>query len=118
MAGSIDQLLSVDPARLSHDERIGLLEQMEQIRSRVDATTQLTLAALAREGDAERRAKQWVREEVACVLSIAPETAGARLHDAVTLTSRLPVTFARLATGSMNFWHARVLVEACGQLDD
>jgi len=114
----LDLRLDVDPARLSHDERIELLERTEQFRSLIDATQQLTLAELAREGDAEYRAKEWVREEVAGIFSVAPTTAGGRMHDAVTLTSRLPLTMDRLVDGSIRFWHAKVLVEACQQLDD
>jgi Domain of unknown function (DUF222) len=118
MSRSIEQLLALDPSRLSHDERIDLLEQLERARSVLDSRSQLTLAALAREGDAEFRSKQWVREEVAGVLSIAPQSAGSRLHDAVALTTRLPKTFARLAAGEIGFWHAKVLIEAVEQLDD
>ena len=118
MDGDLDLRLDVDPARLSHDERIELLERLEQYRSSIDATQQLTLAELAREGDAEYRTREWVREEVAAVLSIAPVTAGGRLHDATTLTTRLPATMDRLVDGSIRFWHAKVLIEACTGLDD
>jgi hypothetical protein len=79
--GLVDSVLDVDPGCLSHDERLELLERIEH--TRIDAQAQSTLAALAGEGDAERRGKEWVREEVACVLSLAPVTAGGRLHDAV-----------------------------------
>jgi hypothetical protein len=114
----VELRLDVDPARLSHDERIDFLEQLEQFRSAVDAAEQMTLAELSREGDAEYRGKEWVREEVAGVLSIAPVTAAARLHDAVTLTTRLPMTMDRLTEGSIRFWHAKVMVEACEKFDD
>ena len=117
MAGDLDLRLDVDPARQSHDERIELLERLEEFRSSIDALQQTTLAELAREGDAEFRAKEWVREEVAGVLSIAPVTAAARLHDATTLTTRLPLTMDRLVDGSIRFWHAKVLIEACTGLD-
>jgi hypothetical protein len=46
--------------------------------------------------DAEDRSKQWVREELADIFSIAPGTAAGDMHDAVTLTSRLPLTMDRL----------------------
>ncbi|HJQ42983.1 MAG TPA: DUF222 domain-containing protein, partial [Jatrophihabitantaceae bacterium] len=118
IGAAVDLRLDVDPARLSHDERIELLERLEQFRSSIDATQQLTLAELAREGDAEYRKREWVREEVAAVLSIAPVTAGGRLHDATTLTTRLPLTMDRLVDGSIRFWHAKVLIEACTDLAD
>jgi hypothetical protein len=108
----------VDPARLSHDERIDLLERTEQFRSSIDALQQSTVAELARESDAEDRSKEWVRDELAGIFSVAPTTAGARMHDAVTLTTRLPLTMDRLVDGSIRFWHAKVMVEACQQLDD
>jgi hypothetical protein len=118
MDGTIDSVLDVDPAGLSHDERLDLLERIEHARSAIDAQAQLTLVALAREGDAEQRSKEWVREEVACVLSLAPVTAAARLHDAVDLVGRLPRTFDRLVDGSITFLHARSLLEAVRDLDD
>jgi hypothetical protein len=114
----VDLRLDVNPARLSHDERIDLLEELERLRSSIDAVQQMTLAELAREGDAHHRSKEWVREEIAGVLSVAPVTAGSRLHDAITLTTRLPLTMDRLVDGSIRFWHAKVLIEACGALDD
>ena len=118
MDGALQLWLDVDPARLSHDERIALLERTEEFRSSIDALQQLTLAELSREGDAEHRAKEWVREEIAGIFSVAPITAGIRMHDAVTLTSRLPLTMDRLVDGSIRFWHAKVLIEACNALDD
>jgi hypothetical protein len=114
----VELRLDVDPAQLSHDERLDLLERTEQFRSAIDALQQVTIAELAREGDAEHRAKEWVREELAGIFSIAPSTAAGRMHDAVALTSRLPRTLDRLVDGSIRFWHAKVLIEACVQLDD
>ena len=118
IGAAVDLRLDVDPARLSHDERIAFLERLEEFRSSIDAAQQVTLAELARENDAEDRSKQWVREELAGIFSVAPTTAGCRMHDAVTLTTRLPKTMDRLVDGSIRFWHAKVLVEACQQLDD
>jgi hypothetical protein len=40
------------------------------------------------------------------------------MHDAVTLTSRLPMTMDRLTDGSIRFWHAKVMIEGCADLDD
>lgn len=114
----IDSVLDVDPRRLSHDDRLDLLKHIEQTRSALDAKAQLTLAALAGEGDADHRSKEWVREEIACVLSLAPGTAAARMHDAVALVGRLPHTLDRLVDGSITFMHARVLIDAITDLDD
>ncbi|MFN2559877.1 MAG: DUF222 domain-containing protein, partial [Jatrophihabitans sp.] len=106
MNGVIDSVLGVDPRQLSHDERLDLLEQLEHARSAIDAQAQITLAVLAGDGDADHRANEWVREEVACVLSLAPATAAARLRDAVALVGRLPQTLDRLTDGSITFMHA------------
>jgi hypothetical protein len=118
VAGGVDLRLDVDPSRLSHDERIELLALTEEFRSAIDALQQRTIAALSREDDADDRSKQWVREELAGIFAIAPGTAASRMHDAVTLTSRLPLTMDRLVEGSIRFWHAKVLIEACAELDD
>jgi hypothetical protein len=117
MDAVFDGVLDVDPAAMSHDQRLDLLERIEHARSALDAKAQVTLALLAREGDAEARAKEWVREEVACVLSIAPTTAAARLHDAVELVERLPHTLDRLTDSSITMGHARVMIEAARDLD-
>jgi hypothetical protein len=78
VVGDVDLRLDVDLACLSHDERIELLELTEQFRSSIDALQQRRLAVLAREDDAEDRSKEWVREELAGVFSIAPTTSGTR----------------------------------------
>jgi hypothetical protein len=118
MDSELAGVLATDPARLSHDERLELLEHIEHMRSAIDAQAQVTLALLARDGDAEYRAKEWVREEVAVALSVAPVTAAARLHDAVQLVERLPLTLDRLVDGSITMGHVRALVDAVGMLDD
>ncbi len=84
----------------------------------MDAQQQQTLALLAAEGDAEWRAREWVREEVAAVLAIAPVTAAAKLAEAKVLVHRLPLTFERLADGSMRMGHARAVIDAAAGLDD
>jgi uncharacterized protein DUF222 len=110
--------LGVNPASLSHDERLTLLESIEQHRAALDAQQQLTLALLAAEGDAAARAKEWVREEVAAVLCVAPTTAAAKLHEATQLVHRLPRTFDRLVDGSITMQHARAVIDAGQRLDD
>jgi hypothetical protein len=110
--------LGVSPVGLSHDERLDLLAAIEQTRAALDAQQQFTLALLAREGDAEARERQWVREEVAAVLRVAPGTAAAKLCDATTLVHRLPRTLDRLVDGSITMLHARTLIEACRALDE
>lgn len=110
--------LGVSPVGLSHDERLDLLAAIEQTRAALDAQQQFTLALLAREGDVEARERQWVREEDAAVLRVAPGTAAAKLCDATTLVHRLPRTLDRLVDGSITMLHARTLIEACRALDE
>lgn len=69
----MDLRLDVNPAHLSHDERIGFLERLEEFRSSSDSAQQVTLAELARENDAEDRSKEWVREELAGIFDRADD---------------------------------------------
>jgi len=118
MDGRFDTLLDVDPARLSHDELMDLIEGIRDAHSALDAKLQHALAALTTVGDAEFRDNQWIREEVACALRIAPVTAAAKLADALELVDRLPSTLDRLADGTLTLMHARALVEGVRLLDD
>lgn len=112
MDGGLDALITADPAALSLDDCLDLLASLEAARAMLDAQTMRTLAVVSAEGDPEARAKEWMREEVACLLHIAPVTAAARLHDATELIELLPATFAQLSAGSITSMHARALLDA------
>jgi hypothetical protein len=108
---------------LSHDQRLDLLEAMQRERARLDAAQQRLLALIAADPAPYPhlqldQSKEWVREEVACSLRLAPCTAGAWLHEATELVERLPATLAALACGDITLLHARSLVEAIDGLDD
>ncbi len=62
--------------------------------------------------------KQFVREEIACVLKLAPSTANARLHLAGELVRRLPETLDQLERGTIGMAYARCLAESVGPLPD
>ena len=113
----------VQPAALSAAERIDTLAGLARIRAWADAQEQHLLAAMAEPGDPPRALrdpvaldKQFVREEIACALRLAPSTVNARLHLAGELVRRLPDTLAALERGVIGLPYARCLAEAVGPL--
>ena len=125
LAGVTVALPRVDPAELSAAARIDALEQLAGLRAWVDAQEQRLLAAMAEPGeppvssaDPEVAAKQYVREEIACVLRLAPSSVNARLHIARELVRRLPDTLGALERGMIGLPYARCLAEAVGPLSD
>ena len=118
--------LTIDAVPVGYEARLARLEQIRLERGRLDVEEQYLLAALA--GDTpswlsleqEREAldKHWVREEVACVLSLPSDVAGIRLTTAVTLVTHLPDTLALVASGEISLWHALAMVEATAQLSE
>ncbi len=121
MDRDLNALLAVDPAVLSHDQLLDHLAAIERGKAALDAAAQPTLHLLAVEDcyDGIRREleREWVREEVACVLRLAPVTAHSRLADASTLVTRLPDTLALVADGSISMLHARALTDAVADFD-
>ena len=115
----------VRPAVLSAAERIDTLDGLARLRAWADAQEQHLLAAMARPGDPPRTVddpvavdKQFVREEIACALKLAPGTVNARLHVAGELVRRLPETLDLLERGVLALPYARCLAEAVGPLPD
>lgn len=104
-----------DPARLSHDERISLLTEIEQARAALDALQTSTLATLHA---CDATEKHWVRDEVACALQIAPMTAAGRLHDAQDLVGLFPRTLSFLHDATISLRHANSLLDLARGLDD
>jgi hypothetical protein len=108
---------TVDFALLSHPQRVEALTVLQRQRAALDAREQRLLHAMhadpvpGLDGDPARD-KYWVREDVACVLRIAPQTAAAKLHTATDLITRLPATLAMLERGELTLRHATRLVEA------
>ncbi|MBE7190139.1 DUF222 domain-containing protein, partial [Jatrophihabitans endophyticus] len=105
------------------------LVELQRVRARVDAVEARLLAALVEPGDAPGRlpappgvsaaavaAKQYVREEIACALQVAPVTVNDRLHQARRLVADFPATLAALEAGQVTMRHARILVEGCDPL--
>ena len=118
-------LAPVRPAELSAAQRIDTLEDLARLRAWADAQEQHLLSAMAGPGDPPRSLrdpelvdKQYVREEIACVLRLAPSSVNARLHVADELVRRLPDTLAALERGVLGLPYARCLAEAVGPLSD
>ena len=92
--------------RLDHlveQERIIAAAQAEQIR--VLATIDADPPPAALPGCAD---KDWVHEEVACALKVAPGTAALRLAEA-SVAARLPGVLGALADGRVSGFHVRAL---------
>ncbi|MCY1228277.1 hypothetical protein D9M72_405790 [compost metagenome] len=58
-----------------------------------------------------------VTAEVACVLTVSERSAAALLDEAVTLTTRLPLTLSALRAGGISWQHARVMCDETSGLD-
>lgn len=122
---SIEALLTVDPCVMDDETRLETLRALEALRARVDARTQRLLAAIdtdpptaAGVSTVEMLNKHWVREEVACLLHLAPATAGVRLAEARFLVVHLASTLDLLEAGRLSLGHVRSLVDATVLLDD
>src|SRR5690349_15959925 len=114
MEGSIERVLSVDPASLSVDERFDHLFELEALLRRVSARRERCLAAVADPGDP----RNFVREEVACLLRWSFGTAAGRLIQAEQVVRRLPAALAAHEAGTISDYHLRILFELTCQLDD
>jgi hypothetical protein len=117
MCESGERRSRADYALLSHAQRVEELAAIQRQRAALDAREARLLHAMHADPvpdlDGTPAAdKQWVREDVACVQRIAPQTAAARLSDATELVTRLPKTLAMLERGQITHPHARRLVDA------
>src|SRR6478609_433885 len=114
MAGSIEALLSVDPAALSLDDQLDHLVLLQELAARVSARTQRCLAVVADPDDP----RNWVREEVACLLRWSFGTTAGRLVQAEQVTRRLPAALDAHEAGTISDYHLRILFDLTYQLDD
>jgi len=106
---------SLLPGRLSDAGLIDALQACDRLRALVDAKQAELLAELAgRDPDGE----QFLRDEAALALHLAPATAHGRLAVAEALTSRLWDTFELLRDGHLSYVHARILADATDDLPD
>src|SRR5581483_10481573 len=76
------------------------------------------LGLLARLAERDTSGKQYVAEEVAALLRLAPVTARARVAFAQTLHQRFPDTLKQLEAATITAMHARALLEECQLIAD
>jgi len=106
---------SLLPGRLSDTGLIDALTACDRLRALVDAKQSELLAELAhRDPDGE----QFLREEAALALHLAPATTQERLQCASELSGRLWDTFDLLRAGHLSAVHARILATATVDLPD
>jgi Domain of unknown function (DUF222)/HNH endonuclease len=110
----------LDAEEIASESRDGLLDTLVLMRcerARMDAVEHRILATLAA---ADHRddplGKEWVRDEVACVLRISPDSARARLALATDLITQFPATVTMMRTGQLPGYHARRLTDATSHL--
>ncbi len=102
--------------------RIDLLDDIRRQRAQLDAYEAALLSAMAADPDPypgdpfEDPEKEWVREEVACVLRVAPVTAGAKLHAATRLVERFPAMLEAMWRGDVPGYYATRLVDLTEEL--
>src|SRR6476646_1338431 len=66
----------------------------------------------------DKDGKEWVREEIACLLSIPPDSARAVMCEGVAMVRQFPSTLALLEDAAITPGHVRALVNATMPLDD
>jgi len=106
---ALAELGSTDFRALSQQERVDALVVIEQHRAWLDGLQQQVLAEVALGDTSEDK---WLKEEVACALGLAPQTAGAKLKNAEQLCTRLPGTLGLLLEGRISELQARAVTEA------
>src|SRR5664279_4251780 len=116
----------LDPERLSQDGCLDLLLALERLKNWADAQQARVLARLsarpepipALAADPVHDDRDFVREEVACLLRWSVGMAGDRLDTAAALVERLPATLAAVECGSLSYLHAHALAETVHDLSD
>lgn len=104
------RLDEVDLAVADTDARLEVLVDYERCAAQL-AARQYQVLTLLDPGDGGS-GDDWVREDVAAALGIAPDTARGRLGLARTLYHRLAATWRLLHDGTLGLAHARALAVA------
>lgn len=109
-------LAGLDLAALDDVAHLVVLRTWHRVAAWVAAQEQLALVAVA--GPQAPAGDDWVAEEVAAALHLAPSTAARRIRAARSLTGRLSDTWAALAAGRIPYWHAAHLADALTEHTD
>src|ERR1700722_8322047 len=113
-----------DPTLLSAEQRVDALVAIAALQAQLAGREQRLLAAVATDPSAApdwlsaADGKQWIREELACALTVSAEVVGARMHTARTLVERLGDTLRFLDAGRLDYYRARIIAAAVTGLDD
>src|SRR5437899_11524841 len=108
--------LSTQAARV--DTLIGLEHVIRWAQARQQQTiASLQAHALESADPLDKSGKNWVREDIACALSIPTMHANAVLTVAAALVGQFPATLAALEDGLISLRHAQDLVDATLALD-
>ncbi|MCW2542195.1 MAG: hypothetical protein JWN95_3920, partial [Frankiales bacterium] len=111
------ELTALDYESLSQAERVDALIALEQHRSWLDGLHQQLLASIAQSAEAAAaetggaQKRNWIREEVAAALSLAPMTAATKMRNAQHLCTQLPATEHALLTGAITALKALAIIE-------
>ncbi len=105
---------------MSHAQRLAYLGEQERVIAAAQAEQVRVLAVLAADPPAVALPgyvdKDWLHEEVACVLRVAPGTAALRLAEA-SVALRLPGVVQQLGRGAVSGVQVRTLARAVMGLD-
>ena len=110
----------LDPASLSADDRLYVVQAWERVCAWAAAQAQAAVAAFSGPavggGAAAGDGLELGRDELAAALRLGRGTAQTRMDHARVLLDRLPATLALLESGDISERHAREIAEACKEL--
>lgn len=110
-----------DYSLVSQSRRFEVLAAIRRLHAELDAMETNVLAAIAADpspypGEPAASAKQWIREDVACVLRIPSVTAGHKLDVATEVVNRFPATRDAMWDARIAGCYAERLVESTADL--
>lgn len=114
----LGELAGLDPEQLDHRDAVLLLQAWERQLRWAAAHGQRILARVAGPPRSRSDEEDWVGEEVAAALDLAPSTGRDRVAVARRLAGPLVATATALATGEISAQHAVALVEETAELTD
>lgn len=117
-ADVLGQLATLDPEELDHPDAVLLLQAWERQLRWAAAHGQRILARVAGPSPSRSDHEDWVCEEVAVALDLAPSTGRCRVGIARRLAGPLAATAAALAAGEISAQHAVALAEETAELAD
>src|SRR6185312_9317527 len=111
-------LTAMESLRASRLSDTGLMDALAACERQLAAVAAKQVEFLAELGRRDPDGERFLRDEVPCVLKLAPGTAEGRLQVAQALTGRLWDTYVLLRDGHLSYVHARILADATADLPD